>query len=434
MPGHACDIGKAPLFSEKVTGPQGAAADRQCQQLCAARAGCVEWQLGVTSLACWGYDVKNPPGKNGAFDCGCQGACGGAPPPPHPSPHPSPPPPPPPPPPGGSFWTNLTESECWAHCNADARCNQAVYEVNGGGQCWTGKNPMEGRPGPSRGGCHPGPCVDKCFAKGKAVANVTVREEKFIAANDVVSTIISADRPVTIEITGRSFANADNAAGRVLSLDGRCSVDAATNSVRVLEGGTVSAHVQNSKDNTPVYATGKLMYDGMTSVLSASRPMANGTTFTVDPATVGGVGTVCGYSFRIPVDSAGTTLSWAMHDDAGVALSAVKVVLADPAGMLAAKTAKMNDLLNNVAPYFRCSDPTIVKVYYYLWSLYVAPCSPAHAPHRAPVVDARTRTHAHTHTHTHTHTHKHTQTQTPARVPHPRGRCAGRPRLRDATC
>ena len=29
----------------------------------------------------------------------------------------------------------------------------------------------------------------------------------------------------------------------------------------------------------------------------------------------------------------------------------------------------MNDMLNNLVPYFRCSDDDIVKVYYFLWSL-----------------------------------------------------------------
>ena len=29
----------------------------------------------------------------------------------------------------------------------------------------------------------------------------------------------------------------------------------------------------------------------------------------------------------------------------------------------------MNDMLNNLVPYFRCSDEDIVKVYYFLWSL-----------------------------------------------------------------
>eukprot|EP00729_Bicosta_minor_P004679 gene4679-9722_t len=72
------------------------------------------------------------------------------------------------------------------------------------------------------------------------IANVSIHEEKFIASNDVVSTTITASRPVMLQITGRSFASADNAAGRVLSLNGQCSIDKATNSVRIVEGGTVS--------------------------------------------------------------------------------------------------------------------------------------------------------------------------------------------------
>ena len=35
------------------------------------------------------------------------------------------------------------------------------------------------------------------------------------------------------------------------------------------------------------------------------------------------------------------------------------------------KTDKMNNLLNNVIPYFRCSDPEVVRVYYYLWALHL---------------------------------------------------------------
>ena len=252
MPGFACDIGKAPLFSAKVDGPAGAAADGQCQQLCAKKPGCVEWQLGVSSLACWGYDVHNEPGKNADFDCGCQGDCGGT---------PSPPPPPGPPPPAGSFWTDLTEGECWAHCDSDARCKQAVYEANGNGQCWTGQNTMLDDPAPSRGGCTPGPCVDKCYARGAAIPNVTIREQKWISANDVVSTTITADRPVILQISGRSFADVDGAAGKVISLDGRCSVDEPSNTVRILEGGTVkqrnfldlrAAHLANAKSITVI--------------------------------------------------------------------------------------------------------------------------------------------------------------------------------------
>ena len=80
---------------------------------------------------------------------------------------------------------------------------------------------------------------------------------------------------------------------------------------------------------------------------------------------------VCGYKFSVPVDSAGTTLSWTMSDDKAAAELAVQQVLADPARHLAVKTDKMNDLLNNVVPYFRCSDADVVRVYYYLWALHL---------------------------------------------------------------
>ena len=119
------------------------------------------------------------------------------------------------------------------------------YEANGVGQCWTGSNMMTKKASASRGGCKPSPCVDSCYAKGVNIANVSIHEEKFIASNDVVSTTITASRPVMLQITGRSFASADNAAGRVLSLNGQCSIDKATNSVRIVEGGTVSAHVRS---------------------------------------------------------------------------------------------------------------------------------------------------------------------------------------------
>ena len=84
-----------------------------------------------------------------------------------------------------------------------------------------------------------------------------------------------------------------------------------------------------------------------------------------------GVGKVCGYSFNVPLDTRGTTISWTMHDDHATALLAVKKVLADPHRYLQEKTAKMNGLLNDVVPYFRCSDEDVVKVYYFLWSIYL---------------------------------------------------------------
>ena len=47
--------------------------------------------------------------------------------------------------------------------------------------------------------------IDTCYAKEiDEVKPVFIMEEKFIS-NDVVSTIMISDRPVTLKISGRSF-------------------------------------------------------------------------------------------------------------------------------------------------------------------------------------------------------------------------------------
>ena len=259
--------------------------------------------------------------------------------------------------PGDSFWVDLDKAECWSHCDADSRCFQAVFEdesaSGGGNQCWVGLNRMTSPPSGDR--CPT--CEDTCYAKPvpEPVASVNIREEKFIAANDVVSTIITADRPVTLEISGHSYSSDRH----VISLNGRCSVDVGSNSIHVVEGGRVVAKVM---ENPEVEQEAALMYDGMSSVLSASRPLENVTLYEVSPG-------VCGYTFSVDLDSQGTTLSWAMDDDSDTAVEAVEEVLEDPVRFMTEKTSKMNDLLNNVVPYFRCSDDDIVKIYYFLWSI-----------------------------------------------------------------
>jgi len=192
------------------------------------------------------------------------------------------------------------------------------------------------------------------------VTPVKIREEKFIAANDVVSTTITADRPVTLEFTGRSYAiTQKSAASRIIKLDGKCSFDKGSNMIRVIEGGQVRTKVSEKPE---VIVPGKLVYDGMSGVISASRSLENVTLYDGDHG-------VCGYNFSVPVDSSGVTLSWTMNDDYPKAKDAVHEVLGNPSQYMTAKTSKMNDLLNNVVPYFRCSDNDIVKIYYYLWSI-----------------------------------------------------------------
>jgi hypothetical protein len=256
---------------------------------------------------------------------------------------------------GKSFWVNLTKSTCFGHCKSDSACHQAVYEADGVGQCWIGLNRMANKPDPSRPGK-----MDTCFAQGPEVKNVTVREEKFIAENDVVSTIITASRPITLEISGNSF-DGGGGSGTIISLHGTCDVDVDTNSIHIVEGGVVKAKVGQSPD---VFEEGPLMLNGMSGVLSASHKMENVSMYKVSAG-------VCGYTFHVPVDSTGTTVSWAMDDQHSKAVAAVQEALSDPAKHLAAKTAKTNRILNTVVPYFRCSDEDIVKVYYFLWSIFL---------------------------------------------------------------
>ena len=77
------------------------------------------------------------------------------------------------------------------------------------------------------------------------------------------------------------------------------------------------------------------------------------------------------YEFEVPCDGNGVVVSWAMHDDPGLALAAARAVIADHRVMLLAKTVEMNRQLNEEVPWFRCPDRKFVDVYYYLWALYL---------------------------------------------------------------
>ena len=116
---------------------------------------------------------------------------------------------------GRSFWAGneITREVCWENCRIDASCQQAVWE--GGeegsgtrGQCWLGTNsvPVGTSLRPTRTSCVAPGCLGRCFIKGYNVPAINIREEKFINDGDVVSTIITSDVPVVLEIEGHSFA------------------------------------------------------------------------------------------------------------------------------------------------------------------------------------------------------------------------------------
>ena len=94
----------------------------------------------------------------------------------------------------------------------------------------------------------------------------------------------------------------------------------------------------------------------MSTVLSSSRVIQSYSQVELEPGE-------CRYTFRLPVDSEGTTLSWTMNDEYAVALDAIQDVLSDPLQHKEAKTEEMNSLLNFNVPYFRAEDDDVVKVY-----------------------------------------------------------------------
>lgn len=196
------------------------------------------------------------------------------------------------------------------------------------------------------------------------VAGVNIREDKFIALNDAACSIITSDAPITLEFAGQSFYKD----GVTQSTTASCTFDAANNAVHIIDEGVNlvipskdPVHSESPEDDQ---VPGVMMYDGMSTILSASKPIENYSNTTESTGQQK-------YSFTVPCDAGGVSLVWAMHDDGATAIAETQTILANPHGELHAKTDHMNDLLNNQIPYFRCSDQDIVDVYYFLWAIHL---------------------------------------------------------------
>ena len=188
------------------------------------------------------------------------------------------------------------------------------------------------------------------------VGGVTIREEKFIAANDAAASVITSSKPVTLEFSGHSFFHRNS-----VSSTASIRFDAGQNALVISEGGTVNSR----PDPDASERVGPCVYDGMTTVLSASRAISESVTTEQDDRGVQL------YSFQIPCDGDATTVSWAMADEPEAALKSAREILENSKPWLAAKTAEMNRQLNEEIPYFRCPDEKFVDIYYYLWALYL---------------------------------------------------------------
>lgn len=200
------------------------------------------------------------------------------------------------------------------------------------------------------------------------VAGVKIVEVKFISKEDVLCSLITADKDIDIEFEGHSFANPGefptfdgDAAGQKYSqsLTAKAKFDQKENLIHLLESGTIL-----TKTGWKETKVGRIMYDGMSIILSSTGKFEN---VSISKDSIGRQ--LYKFTLNIPAGKS-QTLSYAQHDSYDIALKRTKEVLQSPKKTLESKTSWFNSLLNEQIPYFRCSDQTSVNTYYYLWSLY----------------------------------------------------------------
>ncbi|MCH2059249.1 MAG: hypothetical protein MK183_01355 [Verrucomicrobiales bacterium] len=188
------------------------------------------------------------------------------------------------------------------------------------------------------------------------VGGVRIREEKFIAENDAVASIISSSRPVILEFSGHSFYHRNS-----VSSSASIHLEKDHNALVISESGKVKSR----PDPDGPERIGPCVYDGMTTVLSASRDISPSLITRKDKKGIQH------YSFSIPCDASTTTVSWAMHDDRQSAVRSARNMVNNHRSWLQAKTVELNRQLNEEIPWLRCPDEKFVDIYYYLWSLYM---------------------------------------------------------------
>lgn len=188
------------------------------------------------------------------------------------------------------------------------------------------------------------------------IEGVTIREEKCIGANDAAISIITSSAPVTLKFDGHSFYGRHS-----VTSSASAHYHTQTNSLLIREGGTV----RSLPDPDRPERIGPCVYQGMTTALSSSKDFAE--TLILDRDDRG----VWKYSFEIPCDAGGVTVSWSMHDDQNTANNKTREAIHQAPEIMSAKTEDMNNILGQQIPQFRCSDPKFEKIYYYLWSLHM---------------------------------------------------------------
>ena len=188
------------------------------------------------------------------------------------------------------------------------------------------------------------------------INGVTIREEKFISAKDAAASIITCSEPIILKFEGHSFYVRHS-----VSSNASLRYDSSTNSILIREGGTV----RSLPDPDRPERIGPCVYQGMTTALSSSRDFSK--TLKLDRDDRG----VWKYSFKIPCDTQGATVSWSMHDDQNIAKNTGRETCLLAPALLKKKTVEMNNILTQEIPQFRCSDSKFEDIYYFLWSLHM---------------------------------------------------------------
>ena len=188
------------------------------------------------------------------------------------------------------------------------------------------------------------------------VGGVSIREEKFIGANDAAASFITASQPVTLQFNGQSLYTRHTVSS---SATARLGDDGKT--LLISEGGRIKAR----PDPNGPERVGPSVYTGMTTALSVSVDISKTLTLHRDERGVQK------YRYLIPCGPKGVVVSWAMHDDAETAKAAAQDIVNSHEAHATEKTAAMNRLLNDEVPWFRCPDEKFVDIYYFLWAIYL---------------------------------------------------------------
>ena len=188
------------------------------------------------------------------------------------------------------------------------------------------------------------------------VGGVKISEEKFISQGDVAISRIQSSEPIVLRFDGQSFYGRHS-----ISSSAEIEYREDTNAIHIREGGTTRCLPET--DRSP--QVGPIMYQDMSTVLTASRGFADQYELTRGPKGQ------WKYQFSVPCDENGLTVAWAMNDDKEVAIETACAAVQNSSLLLSQKTTEVNRLLNEEIPWFRCSDQQFEDIYYYLWSLYL---------------------------------------------------------------